>query len=188
MPQLNTRRRAQCAGLLAVLLAVPASVSVGVGQAPGRILDLTHDGAVFGEARQYRVFLPSDYDAAPAKRYPVIYFFHGWSERHNRPPNTGRGYDAGDDYGGDNIASFVASHDVIVVKWDGFNPRTPGEDAYRRIRWEPDPRTQAIISSWPRALAAPRAASLGFGRDSGIDEAIQAFIEDDLALQRELAG
>ena len=57
-----------------------------------------------------------------------------------------------------------------------------------RIRWEPDPQIQAIISSWPQALAAPRAEALGFGRDSGIDEVVQAFIEDDLPLQRRLAG
>jgi nucleoside-diphosphate-sugar epimerase len=66
--------------------------------------------------------------------------------------------------------------------------RAGGEDAYRRIRWQPDPQIQAIISSWPRALAAPRAEALGFSRDSGIDEAVAAFIEDDLPLQRQLAG
>ena len=48
--------------------------------------------------------------------------------------------------------------------------RAGGEEAYRRIRWQPDPQIQAIISSWPQALAAPRAEALGFGRDSGIDE------------------
>ena len=63
-----------------------------------------------------------------------------------------------------------------------------GEEAYRHISWEPDPQIQAIISSWPQALAAPRAEALGFGRDSGIDEVVRAFIEDDLPLQRQLAG
>src|SRR5215213_365183 len=66
--------------------------------------------------------------------------------------------------------------------------RAGGEDAYRRIDWQPDPQIQAIISSWPQTLAAPRAEALGFGRDSGIDEVITAFIEDDLPLQRQLAG
>ena len=66
--------------------------------------------------------------------------------------------------------------------------RSGGEAAYRRITWQPDPQIQAIISSGPPALAAPRAAALGFGRDCGIDEVIQAFIEDDLALQQRLAG
>jgi hypothetical protein len=44
-----------------------------------------------------------------------------------------RNYDQGEGgvYGGDTIGRFVGSHDVIVVKWDGYNPRTPGE-AYPR--------------------------------------------------------
>jgi hypothetical protein len=63
-----------------------------------------------------------------------------------------------------------------------------GEMAYARLRWQPDPQIQAIVSSWPPSLATPRAEVLGFGRDNGIDEAVQAFIEDDLPLQKQLAG
>jgi D-erythronate 2-dehydrogenase len=66
--------------------------------------------------------------------------------------------------------------------------RAGGEEAYRRIRWQPDPQIQAIISSWPQSLSASHAEALGFGRDSGIDEVVEAFIEDDLVLQRQLAG
>ena len=93
-----------------------------------KILDLKHDSKVFGEERNYRIFLPPDYDREMGKRYPVIYFFHGWGERYNIPTKEGAGgYDSGEDYHGDNIASFVAKNDVIVVKWDGYNPRSPGE-------------------------------------------------------------
>jgi nucleoside-diphosphate-sugar epimerase len=66
--------------------------------------------------------------------------------------------------------------------------RAGGEAAYARIAWQLDPQIQAIVSSWPRELAARRAEALGFGRDSGIDEVVQAFIEDDLPQQRRLAG
>ena len=66
--------------------------------------------------------------------------------------------------------------------------RVGGEAAYARLRWQPDPQVQAIISSWPPALATPRAEALGFGRDQGIDQVIQAFIEDDLPLQKRIAG
>jgi D-erythronate 2-dehydrogenase len=66
--------------------------------------------------------------------------------------------------------------------------RAGGEAAYRRIRWQPDAGIQAIVAGWPRALATPRAETLGFGRDGGIDDVVQAFIEDDLPLQRQLAG
>jgi D-erythronate 2-dehydrogenase len=66
--------------------------------------------------------------------------------------------------------------------------RAGGEAAYARIRWQPDPLIQAIVAGWPQGLATPRAEALGFGRDSGIDEVIAAFIADDLPLQRQLAG
>jgi len=64
--------------------------------------------------------------------------------------------------------------------------RVGGEQAYTRIRWEPDPLIQRIVSGWPQALAAPRAAALGFTADAGIDEVVQAFIEDDLEMQKQL--
>ena len=64
--------------------------------------------------------------------------------------------------------------------------RAGGHQAYTRIRWEPDPLIQRIVSGWPQALAAPRAAALGFTADAGIDEVVQAFIEDDLEMQKQL--
>lgn len=64
--------------------------------------------------------------------------------------------------------------------------RAGGEAAYARIHWGPDPQIQQIISGWPRELRAPRAHALGFTADSGIDEAVQAFIEDDLETQKQL--
>lgn len=74
-----------------------------------------------GETRSYRVFLPPTY-ATSQKRYPVIYWYHGYGERFN--DSTTHYDDTG--YGGDTIAAFVATHDVIVVKPDGYNPVTPG--------------------------------------------------------------
>jgi S-formylglutathione hydrolase FrmB len=129
-------------GRVVWLLVLTVGGAVAFAQTGARILDSKHASAVFGEERNYRVFLPADYDQTPQKRYPVIYFFHGWSERHNRPPSTGRGYDTGDDYRGDNIASFVGSHDVIVVKWDGFNPRKRGEDYVRPYNIPPETHRQ----------------------------------------------
>jgi hypothetical protein len=41
------------------------------------IIDARHYSNVFGETRNYRVFLPPGYSENTAKRYPVIYFFHG---------------------------------------------------------------------------------------------------------------
>jgi D-erythronate 2-dehydrogenase len=62
--------------------------------------------------------------------------------------------------------------------------RAGGEEAHARIRWQPDQEISKIVAGWPKALATPRAEALGFGRDSGIDEVVQAFIEDDLAQQK----
>jgi S-formylglutathione hydrolase FrmB len=112
--------------LLAALLLLLASSTASAAEA--LIQDRTHDSQVFGETRNYRIFLPPDY-ATSGKRYPVIYWFHGWSERHNKPVDNpkDRNYDVGTDYGGDNISAYVGAHDVVVVKWDGYNPRTPDE-------------------------------------------------------------
>src|SRR6266568_6637375 len=66
--------------------------------------------------------------------------------------------------------------------------RAGGEGAYARIRWQPDPQIQTIVSGWPQALLTPRADKLGFGRDQNIDEVIAAFIEDDLPGQKRLVG
>lgn len=118
--------------LLALYLS---SLSVTAETPPqSRILDLKHHSRVFGEERNYRVFLPLNYDRDLKKRYPVVYFFHGWHERFNR---SDTGYDSGEGYGGDTIAAFVANHDLIVVKWDGYNPRSPGEDYPRPYNVSP---------------------------------------------------
>ncbi|MGA3187030.1 MAG: alpha/beta hydrolase-fold protein [Bryobacteraceae bacterium] len=90
------------------------------------ILDCAHESRVFRETRHFRIFLPPDYESSTL-RYPVVYWFHGFGERYNQGP-ANKEYDRGNDYNGDNIANFVASHDVIVVKPDGYNPRTLNDD------------------------------------------------------------
>jgi hypothetical protein len=64
--------------------------------------------------------------------------------------------------------------------------RAGGDSAFARIRWEPDQQIQSIVSGWPRALHAARAEALGFTADRGIDKAVQAFVEDDLEIQKRL--
>lgn len=99
--------------------------------ADATIQDRVQFSQVLGETRNFRIFLPPDY-ASSGKHYPVIYWFHGWGERFNKPvDDPHRDYDSGPDYGGDTIAAFVGAHDLIVVKLDGFNPRFDG-DNYRR--------------------------------------------------------
>ena len=64
--------------------------------------------------------------------------------------------------------------------------RAGGEAAYAHIRWQHDPQIEAIVAGWPQALAAPRALALGFAADADIDQAVRAFIEDDLEMQKML--
>ena len=92
------------------------------------IIDSRHYSHVFGEIRDYRIFLPPDYFDNPRKRYPVIYYFHGWSQRYfGSTSHTSKGIDKGEDNDGDNIANYVAGHKVIVVKPDGYNRNPEGE-------------------------------------------------------------
>ena len=95
------------------------------------IIDAQHYSNVFAEIRHYRIFLPPSYAGSPRKRYPVIYFYHGWSQRFFGSSDNYADFDEGEENKGDNIANFVASHDVIVVKPDGYN-RSPGENYYVR--------------------------------------------------------
>jgi nucleoside-diphosphate-sugar epimerase len=64
--------------------------------------------------------------------------------------------------------------------------RFGGAAAHTRIRWQPDPLVQQIVSGWPPTLSAPRASALGFTADPGIDAVVEAFIEDDLEMQKTL--
>jgi hypothetical protein len=122
-------------------------------QPDARIQDLKHYSEVFGEERNFRVFTPPAYDTSAPERYPVIYFFHGWSERHNKPPRGGAGYDSGTDYGGDNISRFVGANKVIVVKWDGYNPRSPGEEYPRPYNISPVETYRQFALYFPELMA-----------------------------------
>ncbi len=96
------------------------------------IVDTRHYSKVFGEIRNYRIFLPPGYHQHPQKRYPVIYYYHGWSQRYfGETYNKYAGVDQGEENNGDNISNFVASHEVIVVKPDGYN-RSPRQEYYLR--------------------------------------------------------
>lgn len=75
--------------------------------------DRSHHSKIFGESRNYRIFLPPAYDAS-RQHYPVIYYFHGHSDRY-----TLEKYDNGLDTV-PKITAFVAVHEAIVVAVDGY--------------------------------------------------------------------
>lgn len=95
------------------------------------IIDGRHYSNVLNEIRNYRVFLPPSYADNPLKHFPVIYFYHGWGQRYFGSSDGYADFDKGDENKGDNIANFVSTHDVIVVKPDGYN-RSPDEKYYPR--------------------------------------------------------
>ncbi len=96
------------------------------------------------------------------------------------------------------VEAFIRAHDLPGSAW-GWNRsltlpsldatvqdmadalrRVAGEEAYRRIKWQPDPMIQKIVDGWPRKLASTRAKAMGFTTDSSIDALIEAHIEDDI--------
>src|SRR5206468_4054975 len=118
---------------LVFVLAVMSTFHTNAQNTPGvTIIDSKHYSNVFGEIRNYRIFLPAHYYDNIEKKYPVIYFLHGWSQRYFG--DGGEEYaefDKGNDNNGDNIANFVAADETIVVKSDGYN-RSPDEKYYLR--------------------------------------------------------
>jgi len=69
--------------------------------APAVIRDLTHNSQALGGPRVYQAILPGAY-VASQKRYPVIYWLHGYEQ-----PDAARDAE---------VAAYVTAHDVIVIK------------------------------------------------------------------------
>ncbi|GAA5219417.1 alpha/beta hydrolase [Membranihabitans marinus] len=87
-----------------------------------QMLDEYHYSHSLSANRSYRIFLPPNYEVNSDKKYPVIYYFHGWAQRYFGSMGKGyANYDKGDENNGDNIEKFVSENDVIVVKVDGLN-------------------------------------------------------------------
>ena len=78
--------------------------------------DRKYFSKVLGEERSYRILLPPDYESS-GRRYPVIYYLHGHSDRY-----TLEKYDNGTDTI-PKMADFVAHHDAIAVSVDGYVAR-----------------------------------------------------------------
>lgn len=58
--------------------------------------------------------------------------------------------------------------------------RTAGADVAARIRWEPDPRVERIVNTWPVALDASKALRLGFPTDPSFDDILARYIAEDM--------
>src|SRR5258708_1927688 len=100
--------------LLQLLFLLAAAMPATSATQP--FYDRKHFSKVLGEERNYRILLPPDYESS-GRRYPVIYYFHGHSDRY-----TLEKYDNGTDTI-PKVADFVAHHDAIVVSVDGYVAR-----------------------------------------------------------------
>jgi pimeloyl-ACP methyl ester carboxylesterase len=69
--------------------------------APAIVQNLTHDSQTLGRTLSYQVVTPAAY-ATSKKRYPAIYWFHGYEQSSEQR-------DA-------DIAAYVAAHDVLVIR------------------------------------------------------------------------
>ncbi|GAB3925623.1 alpha/beta hydrolase [Larkinella terrae] len=94
--------------LIVWLLPLLAFPQDDLSQKPYR--DLTHESRVFGHPKSYRLYLPQGYENS-AKRYPVVYFFHGWGGRHSMDDNAKLEYAM--------LKRLVDKYDLIMVMWDG---------------------------------------------------------------------
>jgi len=92
------------------------------------------------------------------------------------------------------IDAFIHAHELSASQW-GINRvlNLPGLTATVRemvealgrqggdvglIRWERDEDIARIVATWPGRLDARRARGLGFESDAGIDDIVNAYVED----------
>ncbi|MFT4152757.1 alpha/beta hydrolase [Parafilimonas sp.] len=94
---------------LVVFLFVLTSASC-FAQTDEAYTDTTYFSAVFGHEKIYRIYLPQGYTTS-GRRYPVIYFFHGWGGRYNKDDNANLAYRK--------IKEVADTYQTIIVMVDG---------------------------------------------------------------------
>ncbi len=97
-----------CAEMVLCLLS--SSVRAQLMPTPKAYQDLTYASTVFGREKSFRLYLPQGYDQS-ARRYPVIYFFHGWGGRHFMDDNAKLEYEK--------LKMLVDKSQSMLVMWDG---------------------------------------------------------------------
>ena len=90
--------------------------------------DVSFYSEAFQTDRLYRIYLPTGYHQNPDKRYPVIYYFHGFGGRYkwdaydlkhdiNYPENGRKEPPFVMEW-----KNYVEKNEVIIVTWDGYEP------------------------------------------------------------------
>lgn len=82
----------------------------GCGQKIIPYQDKTHYSQVFGKEKTYRLYLPENYNQSE-KKYPLVYFFHGWGGRYFKDDSAKLEYSK--------LGELVNKYQIILVMWDG---------------------------------------------------------------------
>jgi D-erythronate 2-dehydrogenase len=82
---------------------------------------------------------------------------------------------------GDDRALNLPSISVTVAEMLDSLRRVAGPRPLGQVGVQVDPRTAAIVRSWPTEAAAERANRLGLARDESLDAIVEAYIADHLA-------
>jgi nucleoside-diphosphate-sugar epimerase len=84
----------------------------------------------------------------------------------------------GSDFGGWRTINLPGVSVTVQQMLDSLE-RIAGKEARDRVRFNPDPAIDAIVSSWPGVIDNSRALQLGFGIDGQFDQFITQFIADN---------
>lgn len=80
---------------------------------------------------------------------------------------------------GSNRALNLPGITVTVAEMIAAMEKIAGAQTVKRVSWKPDPRIEAIVKGWPVRFATPRALSMGFEADPGIEAVIRDYIADE---------
>lgn len=113
-----------------ILLLLSSGISI-YAQSKKPWTDTSHYSSVFGHEKYYRIYLPGRYHESD-KRYPVIYFFHGWGGRYFKDDNALIYYEG--------LQKLVDSLQVILVMWDGnidtLEPRPYNVGEHKDVKYQ----------------------------------------------------
>jgi nucleoside-diphosphate-sugar epimerase len=86
---------------------------------------------------------------------------------------------------GSNRALSLPGMSITVGEMIASLARVAGVAVAARVRFEPDPRIERMVATWPGELAATRARTLGFPSDTDFDEIVRRYIaEAGIAVSR----
>jgi nucleoside-diphosphate-sugar epimerase len=95
------------------------------------------------------------------------------------------------------VEAFIHAHDLPASAWGASRvvnlpgitvsvreavdalARVAGPAVAARVRYQPDPRIEAIVRTWPARFRTPRALAMGFEADPDIDAVIRDYVRDE---------